>query len=358
MKLAFYAPLKPPTHTVPSGDRQIARSLMSALEFIGADVTLASVFRSRDGAGDSAVQSALFAQAKEEANRVIEQAKDAEWQAWITYHNYYKAPDLIGPEVSRTLGIPYLQVESTRARKRLNGPWHAFAEAAEDAADAAKVIYYFTERDSEALLRDAPTGQRLVHLRPFLSVADLPDASVCDGPMLSVGMMRAGDKFASYQLISEALTFLDDKNWRLQIVGDGPARSEVEMMFVPFADKVEFLGALTDDALKEIYQNAGLLFWPGVNEAFGMTYLEAQSYGLPVVAQDRPGVRDVLASQRQSAPEDGPEALALELEQFLKTKGLRQNEGQTARDFIAQTHLLPSAAQTLKTGLELAGVST
>ena len=31
MRLAFYAPLKPPDHPVPSGDRRMAQLLMAAL---------------------------------------------------------------------------------------------------------------------------------------------------------------------------------------------------------------------------------------------------------------------------------------------------------------------------------------
>ena len=59
MRLAFYAPMKPPDHPVPSGDRTIARSLIKALGHLGADVTVSSTFQSRDGVGDPAKQAAL-----------------------------------------------------------------------------------------------------------------------------------------------------------------------------------------------------------------------------------------------------------------------------------------------------------
>jgi glycosyltransferase involved in cell wall biosynthesis len=50
---------------------------------------------------------------------------------------------------------------------------------------------------------------------------------------------------------------------------------------------------MDSDTLANLYRQASLLFWPGVNEAFGLTYLEAQAAGVPVVAQNRPGVCDV-----------------------------------------------------------------
>ena len=42
MRIAFYAPLKAPTHAVPSGDRRMAGLIMTALETAGHAVDLAS----------------------------------------------------------------------------------------------------------------------------------------------------------------------------------------------------------------------------------------------------------------------------------------------------------------------------
>ena len=356
MRLAFYAPLKPPTHTTPSGDRAMARGLMAALSRIGGDVTLASTLRSRDGVGDTATQSRLMAQAEAEIARLVPQGRRLGWQAWISYHNYYKAPDLIGPAVAQALGIPYLQVESTRARKRLSGPWADFAKAAEDAADAAAVIFYVTTRDAQTLQRDAPEGQHLIHLRPFLVRDDLPAPSTLDGPMLSVGMMRTGDKLASYRIIAETLALLRG-DWTLEIAGDGPARAEVSALMAPFFDKIRFLGALEPDVLAQAYGRACLLFWPGVNEAFGLAYLEAQAAGVPVVAQDRPGVRDVLAPGHYPASEDGPAALAACLTDLRADPAKRVSAGAAARAHVAAHHLLPAAAKTLQRGLATVGVT-
>ena len=44
-RVAFYAPLKPPTHPTPSGDREMARNLMAMIARDGAKVTLASDLR-------------------------------------------------------------------------------------------------------------------------------------------------------------------------------------------------------------------------------------------------------------------------------------------------------------------------
>ena len=52
MRIAFYAPLKPPDHPVPSGDRRVAQLLLAALRRAGHEPVLASRFRSFEGQGD------------------------------------------------------------------------------------------------------------------------------------------------------------------------------------------------------------------------------------------------------------------------------------------------------------------
>jgi glycosyltransferase involved in cell wall biosynthesis len=352
VSIAFYAPLKSPHHPVPSGDRTMARALMAACAHAEVAVCLASELRIYDKLGDKVTQAELSRAACAEVVRLLDDPASSAWLAWVTYHNYYKAPDLIGPAVARGLGIPYIQVESTRARKRLVGPWADFAAAAEAASDAAHTIFYFTQRDAETLRRDAPEGQTLIHLPPFLARTALPAPSPRTGPMLSVGMMRRGDKLASYQLIADTLALLPaNLDWALHIAGDGEARAQVTQLMVPFGRRVTFLGALDPQAMDRVYGDASLFFWPGVNEAFGLVYLEAQAAGLPVVAQDRPGVRDVVSGQHPR-PHEGSEAMAHQIVALLSDRVLRDRLGQAARDKVAGHHLLGAAAETLVSALK------
>ena len=92
---------------------------------------------SRDGKGDAARQQQIMAKADATLPALIARGRAEGWRAWITYHTYYKAPDLIGGPVAQALGIPYLLVEATRAAKRLSGPWAHYAMAAERACEKA-----------------------------------------------------------------------------------------------------------------------------------------------------------------------------------------------------------------------------
>ncbi|AVO37660.1 glycosyltransferase family 4 protein [Pukyongiella litopenaei] len=350
MRVAFYAPLKPPGHPTPSGDREMARALIAAIGAGGAAVDQVSELRIYDGAGDAAQQAALADRARAETARLIRRLADDRPALWVTYHSYYKSPDLIGPEVCRALGVPYVQIEATRARRRLTGPWAGFAAAAEAACDAADLIFHLTDLDLITLDRDRPPHQRLARLRPFLPTDTLPAAArtARATTMLSVGMMRAGDKLASYRIIADTLALLDG-DWRLDIAGDGPARGEVAALMARFGPRVLFLGQLDRAALTAAYAGAALFLWPGANEAWGRVYLEAQAAGLPVAAQDRPGVRDVLAPGDYPSPGAGAPALARRLRQLLDDPASRDAQGRAARAHVARHHLLATATDTFWT---------
>ncbi len=342
-RVAFYAPMKSPDSPVPSGDREMARNLMKAIGAQGDKVDLVSTLRIYDKTGDTGTQQALHAAARVEVERVLD-TMPAETALWVTYHNYYKAPDLLGPQVCKARGIPYVQLESTRASSRLNGPWAGFANAAHRACDAARVIYYHTANDLITLERDRFGDQILAELPPFLPIADLPAVSERNGPMLAVGMMRHGDKLASYRVLADALARLNGE-WALNIVGDGPARLEVEALMARLDGKVRILGLLDRAGVQAAYLKSSFLVWPGVNEAYGMIYLEAQACGLPVVAQDRPGVRDVLAPSDHPTVEAGAQGLADRMQLLLNDPVLRRTLGENARAHVAARNLMPEATR-------------
>ena len=83
-----------------------------------------------------------------------------------------------------------------------------------------------------------------------------------------------------------------------------------------------------------------------------MAYLEAQAHGLPVVAQDRPGMRDVLApGTSYPSPKEGAQALAHQIEKLLTDPGLRAQRSAEARQMIAADHLAPAATARIWTAL-------
>ncbi|WP_102961393.1 glycosyltransferase family 4 protein [Mangrovicella endophytica] len=360
-RVAFYAPLKHPDHPVPSGDRAMGRLLLRALATAGFEPDLASRLGSYNADGDASRQDAIEAAAEAETEQLMARfsalPSDERPALWFTYHNYYKAPDLIGPAVAAALSLPYVVAEGSRAPKRAEGPHARGHAAAEAALDRASLLLVLNPRDRPALEAVSMPGQRIVDLPPFLDMAEWPPQP--RGPragalrLLTVAMMRAGDKLASYRILASALAQLPG-DWTLDIAGDGSARGEVEALFRDFGDRVHFHGLVADNrALARLYAGSDLLVWPAVNEAFGMVFLEAASQGCPTVAGCYGGVAGVVAEGTGgllAAPGDAGD-FARCIGRVMAEPGLAERLSAGARANLDRRHTLAAAASVLRSVL-------
>jgi len=370
MRIAFYAPMNPASHPWPSGDRLMARLLMSALGEAGHAVEQASRFRSYDGAGDPARQRRVAAVGERMAGRLLRRCRRCPArerpQLWFTYHLYHKAPDWLGPLVSRELGIPYVIAEASHAPKQARGRWAVGYESAASAIQAADRVFGLNRADSECVLPLLSDSRRLVPLKPFIRVQPYADAAAqrqqhrdllmrthglaAETPLLAVAaMMRSGDKLASYRVLGDALVRLTSRPWQLMVAGDGPARRDVEAALASLGSRVTWLGSLKSDALAGFYAACDLYAWPAINEAWGMALLEAQAAGLPVVAGRSGGVADVVAdgeTGRLVVP-GNPGAFADALEALLEQPATRLALGTCACERMARDHDIGTAARVL-----------
>ena len=310
MNIGFYAPLKSPDSAIPSGDREMAKLLYRSLQNQGHEVKLVSRFKSREPEGLEERQKQLQLQGEQVSKELIQEFSTiGNWRPdlWFTYHMFYKAPDLIGPKVSAALKIPYVVAEASHSPKRARGRWSLFHEEVEKTIAHADLIIGMNTNDHAAIKQIINDNTRYEELRPFLKINKHRERNKITGRrylekkhklpldsiwLLTVGMMRDGDKFASYKVLSEALTKINtNKSWNLIIIGDGPLRTEVEKLF---SKKIIFTGQLTPRQLQKYYSSADLFLWPAINEAYGMALLEAQSSGMPAVAGNSGGVGDIL----------------------------------------------------------------
>ncbi len=368
--------MKPASHPWPSGDRLMARLLVDALGLAEHSVEHASRFRSYDGAGDPSRQRRIAAIGEQLAVRLLRRYKarprHERPQVWFTYHLYHKAPDWLGPRLSRELGIPYVVAEASYAPKQRRGPWAGGHEAAASAIADADLIFGLNRADSECILPLLADPARFVPLKPFIDVKPYAAAAARrqrhrealmgahglapETPLLvTAAMMRPGDKLASYRILGDALARLKSSPWQLMVAGDGPARSNVETALAPLGRRVTWLGALAPNALAGLYAACDIYVWPAVNEAWGMAFLEAQAAGLPVVAGRAGGVADVVADGESGhlvAP-GNPLALAGALKNLLDHPEIRTALGHAARDRVTRDHDIGGAATVLGGALEM-----
>jgi glycosyltransferase involved in cell wall biosynthesis len=360
MRVAFYAPLKPLDHPVPSGDRQLARALAAALAAAGHDVRVASRLRSYDRAGDDVRQRRLRALGAWLATRTIRQLDAAAVRpdVWFTYHLYHKAPDWLGPRVSAALGIPYLVAEASVATKQAAGRWAIGHAGAVDAITRATAVVHVNPADVGAIraLRGDAADDLL--LPPFIDIAQFVGGARQERRpgagdrvrLVVVAMMREDAKLASYRLLAAALDRIAAKPWELEIIGDGPARRAVETAFSALpGDRVRYTGALAPPTIAARLATSDLFVWPAIDEAFGMALIEAQACGLPVVAGRSPGVAAVVADGRTAllTPAGDIAAFAAAIERLVDDVPLRRQMGAAAAGRARARHDVSVAVREL-----------
>ena len=313
MRVAFYAPLKAPDHARPSGDRLIGRMLVAALAQHGHHVEIASRFGSLDLGGHARRQARLRRYgewlATKLARHCLAVPLEQRPQLWLTYHLYAKAPDWLGPTVAAALGIPYVVVEASVTPKQATGPHADGHQAVIAGLGQARLVLSINPKDEAGVLPHLTGPGQHQRLAPFIDGSLFRQARAESGThrlalataynldlnqpwLITVAMMRPGDKLASYRVLAETLGLLP-KPWQLLVIGDGDARSQVEALMAQ--PGVVFLGERSRPEIAQALGAADVFIWPAINEAIGMALIEAQAAGLPVIAANRPGIAAVVA---------------------------------------------------------------
>jgi len=125
----------------------------------------------------------------------------------------------------------------------------------------------------------------------------------------------------------------DFPDLRLFVIGDGADRNAIQELTPAVRDRVHMLGKVSDEALPTYYQAADIFISPATGqESFGIVLVEAMAAGLPIVASDIPGYREVARDGVEGllvAPAD-PAALAEGVRTLLERSDLAKALGARA----------------------------
>lgn len=134
---------------------------------------------------------------------------------------------------------------------------------------------------------------------------------------------------------------------RLVIVGDGAMRKQIEMRIrsLDIADITWLAGARDDIA--DMLRCMDVFVLPSLAEGISNTILEAMSCGLPVVATDVGGNRELLSDgdTGQLIPSADPVAMAKAIEAYLDDPAMRLKHGRAGRKRIEQEFSLDGMVQ-------------
>lgn len=111
--------------------------------------------------------------------------------------------------------------------------------------------------------------------------------------VLFVGRIVEG-KGLEYLL--KAIELLNDPTMILLIVGDGPLKQKLEKEY-SHIQNISFLGKIEDrEKLFTVYHNSDVLVIPSEGEGMPTVLIEGMACGLPIIATNLPGIKEVVNS--------------------------------------------------------------
>ena len=123
--------------------------------------------------------------------------------------------------------------------------------------------------------------------------------------------------------------FKAEPDAQIIIAGDGEERGKLEELTdkLGLNKKIKFLGKISEKEKIKLYQKAWVAVNPSMKEGWGITTIEANACGTPVVASDVPGLRDSVKNPATGflVEYGNSRALSQKILKVIKDEELRQD---------------------------------
>lgn len=349
MRVLFFAPFKPITSNIPSGDREIARGLHAYLSANGEVKILSnyhSLFFWRS------IQGILFYPVYFVAALV----KVLSWSPdyFFTYHVYHKAPDPFAFIFAKIFGRPHFIFEgmySDKPRKHFKS-WIGWWFTKQSLSSASHV--FTDKKDDISGLQKVLPLERITYIPPSIDLEFFKKNTHATIEIiaeqkrknrvviLGVAMLRPDRKSEGVEFLLRCL--IDLQNEGLDFfyihIGDGERFDSLKKLAEEnMPGRNFFAGRLDKEEIRNYLSCADFFAFPGIDEAFGLVYVEAQACGLPVVAFYNGGVPEAVANKRSGFLTEllNQEEMKKSLRDLIQNEELRLKMGREARKFVEES---------------------
>jgi phosphatidylinositol alpha-1,6-mannosyltransferase len=202
-------------------------------------------------------------------------------------------------------------------------------------------------------------------LDPFygLGQCTIPDRAALhlpSGPMLlSVSRLDRSERYKNIDLVIQAMPALLRKvpDAFYVVVGDGEDRSRLEQIArqASVAERVFFVGRVSDAHLPAYYQNSDLFVLPSTKEGFGIVFLEAMYYGKACIGAHAGGIPEVIQDGHTGLLVDvaTPEHLAQAMIRVLSDNKVRCEFGCRGRERLQREFSREAFRKRLELALQV-----
>jgi 1,2-diacylglycerol 3-alpha-glucosyltransferase len=137
--------------------------------------------------------------------------------------------------------------------------------------------------------------------------------------LISVGRLAAEKNWETL-LQAFAKVYPEHHDLRLVLIGDGPARESLQALAseLGIAARITFTGSVPFEEIPAYLKAADAFSFASITEVQGLVTIEAMAAGLPIVAVDGSGTRDIVEHAKQGfLVENDADALAKGLHELL-----------------------------------------
>lgn len=210
------------------------------------------------------------------------------------------------------------------AQAYLNDYFKVFKKALVKGLKMADKVVCLTDADKKSYSK---FSNNTVRIHNPLTISNTEKSNLSATVISFVGRIKIITKGIDY--LCETAKYLPD-NWTISVAGGG-TESELQEFRKLIAqngvqDRIEYKGALSGDDLNRHYKNSSIFILTSRWEGFGLVLCEAMSFGLPVVAFEQAGSKEILDGGKYGILiENGNTAsMAKAINEFIKSRELRK----------------------------------
>ncbi len=247
-----------------------------------------------------------------------------------------RGADFLGGQAAAMVGLPAIvsrRVDNTEPALMSALRYRRFARIVAISENIAEVLRNAGVSDDRLVVIRSAVDPRQMHQRPDRDFLEREFAIAADAFAIAIVAQLIPRKGHSYLL--EALASLKCRypGLHLEIFGNGVLQDSLRRLTAALGlnDIVHFAGFRDD--LDDYLSSFDLLVHPATREGLGVAMLKASAAGLPVIAFDVAGAREIVEHEQTGllVPSEDSKSLAAAIARLIDDTGLRRRLGANGR---------------------------
>lgn len=182
-----------------------------------------------------------------------------------------------------------------------------------------------------------------IDITPFgIDTSIFYNKNIREDNILTIGIVKSLEKIYGIDYLIRAFANLRKKytNIQLKIVGEGTQEEALKELAIKLgvSEDISFIGRLSTYEVADFYNKINIGVFPSLSESFGVSVLEAQACGVPVIVSDIEAFRETTIIGKSSLVCKIQDSKSIEekLEKLILDKELRSNMGQVGSQFVRE----------------------